>query len=113
MRLPEHVQVQWIGQDSDVSKLECLMKEKYIGIDAEWRPQLTPYDKTKPSLFQISGEKNAFLIDLVSLEKSRKLDDQLTEIFMNQNSIIVGFGFKSDLDQFQKKLPHLKFMHNI
>jgi hypothetical protein len=44
-----------------------LLNEKFIGVDSEWRPELTQFHKTKPSLLQISGEKNAFLIDLISL----------------------------------------------
>lgn len=70
MHLPDEVSLDWIGNDKDVEKLEVLMNDELIGVDSEWRPQLTQYHKTAPSLFQISGAKNAFLIDFVSLKKS-------------------------------------------
>ena len=67
LALPDHVSVTWIGTEEDCKKLEVLLEDAFIGVDSEWRPQLTQIHKTKPSLFQISGAKDAFLIDLVSL----------------------------------------------
>ena len=90
-----------------------MLKDEFIGVDSEWRPQLTQYHKTAPSLFQISGAKNAFLLDLVSLKKSKVLDEMLTEIFSNPESTIIGFGFSSDIDQFARKLPHLNFIKYV
>lgn len=49
--LPRDVSVEWIGTEADVPKLEVLLKDEFIGVDSEWRPQLTQYHKTKPSLF--------------------------------------------------------------
>lgn len=34
----------------------------------------------------------------------------LCKIFSNPNSIIIGFGFSSDVEQFAKKHPHLNFI---
>jgi len=113
IHLPDFVNVEWIGTENDVSKLSQLLQEEFIGVDSEWRPQLTQLHKTKPSLFQISGSKTAFLIDLVSLQKSKVLDDMLTSIFSNPNSIIIGFGFSSDIEQFAKKLPNLNFIKYV
>lgn len=67
LQLPDQVKVHWIGTEEDVPKLAILLDDEFIGVDSEWRPQLTQLHKTKPSLFQISGAKDAFLIDLVSL----------------------------------------------
>jgi hypothetical protein len=96
-----------------VPKLEVLLKEPLIGVDSEWRPPLTQFHKTKPSLFQISGEKDAFLIDLVSLQRSQALDEMMCKVFSNPESVIIGFGFKTDIEQFAKKLPHIKFIKFI
>lgn len=49
--LPDFVKVHFIATDNDVSKLEILLNEPFIGVDSEWRPQLTQLHKTKPSLF--------------------------------------------------------------
>jgi hypothetical protein len=113
MQLPEDVTCDWITDEKDVERLSILMSEEFIGVDSEWRPQLTQFHKTAPSLLQISGEKNGFLIDLVSLKKSQILDDMLSKIFANPNSTIIGFGFSSDIDQFARKLPHLGFIKFI
>lgn len=37
----------------------------------------------------------------------------LSEIFQNSNSIIIGFGFNSDIEQFAVKHPHFKFIKYI
>lgn len=108
IELPKQVRVEWIGSEEDVSKLKVLYNQMYIGIDSEWKPtQFSGESHSKPSLLQVSGETEAFLIDLVALEKSKVLDEMLSGIFSNRNSIVIGFGFKSDLEQFQKRLPHL------
>lgn len=104
IELPKHVSVEFISTIEDIPKLNALLTEPYIGVDSEWRPSLTKFHKTCPSLFQISGEKCAFLIDLVSLKESKPLDDKLTEIFTNDKSCIVGFAFNSDIDMFARRL---------
>ena len=113
LQMPAHVKLEWIGTDEDVPKLEALLEEPLIGVDSEWRPELTQYHRTRPSLFQISGEKTAFLIDLVSLQRSKPLDEMLTRVFTNKDSIIIGFGFSSDVEQFARKHPHFMFMRYI
>ena len=51
MQLPDDVSLDWIGTEEDVEKLEVLLNDEFIGVDSEWRPQLTQYHKTAPSLF--------------------------------------------------------------
>jgi len=53
------------------------------------------------------------LIDLVSLQKSKVLDETLTKIFSNPTSTIIGFGFSSDIEQFARKLPNLNFIKYV
>lgn len=113
MELPKDVTCDWIETENDVQRLSILLNEEFIGVDSEWRPQLTQFHKTAPSLLQISGEKDGFLIDLVSLKKSQVLDDMLSKIFSNPTSTIIGFGFSSDIDQFARKLPNLGFIKYI
>ncbi len=36
--LPKDVRVEWISKESDIKKLEALLSEPYIGVDAEWKP---------------------------------------------------------------------------
>lgn len=75
--LPEHVKLEWISTLEDIPKLAQLFEEPFIGVDSEWRPSLAKFHKTAPALFQISGSKVAFLIDMVSLKESAELDQML------------------------------------
>lgn len=111
--LPEDVDVEWISRVNQLERLNVLLKEPYIGVDAEWRPSLTRFHDTKPALFQISGEKIVFLIDLISLGDSSDLDKKLQQIFCNEKSVIVGFSFNSDIDMFARKFPKMQFYRYI
>ena len=41
IKLPETVKVEWIGEEDDVPKLKELLEEPLIGMDSEWRPELS------------------------------------------------------------------------
>jgi len=56
---------------------------------------------------QMSGKNDAFLIDLIALKDSKKLDNLLCDIFSHKDSTIVGFGFENDLDQLVHNLPKM------
>ena len=111
--LPDHVKVQMISTVADIPKLNELLKEPFVGVDSEWRPSLTKFHKTAPALFQISGASTSFLIDFYNLKENLELDAKLSEIFNNESSIIVGFSFNSDIDQFTRKFTKLKFYRFI
>ena len=113
LRLPEHVGVEMISTLQDIDKLDNLFSEKYIGVDSEWRPQLTKFHKTYPALFQISGSKVAYLIDFVSLRGSVELDQKLSQLFADKKVVIVGFAFNSDIEMFSRKFPKLNFYRYI
>jgi len=70
---------------------------------------MTKFDIMRPALLQLSDERNAYLIDLVSLANSQVLDQVLTELFTNEKTICIGFSFKSDMDVFAKHLPKMNF----
>jgi hypothetical protein len=38
--LPEHVEVQMIEKEEEIEHLKVLIGKKFIGVDAEWRPQV-------------------------------------------------------------------------
>ena len=80
-----------------------------VGMDSEWRPTMTKFDNMRPALLQLSDEHTAYLIDLVALSGNQFLDDVLTQIFTNQNTLCIGFSFKSDLDVFARHFPTMKF----
>lgn len=111
--LPPNVQVHWISTDEDCHKLKAMLDDEFIGVDSEWRPCLSTFHSTKPSLLQLSGGRECFLVDLISLCESKALNDALTLVFTNPKSTIVGFGFSSDLSMFTKNLPVLTFIKLI
>lgn len=81
MHLPEGITVTMVSNEDEVDQLRALKEEKFIGVDSEWRPALVKFNKSVPALFQISGRKNAFLVDLITLANNPKLDRVLTEVF--------------------------------
>lgn len=113
MNLPEEVKVEWVSTEEDISKMDQLLDEPYIGVDSEWRPSVVKFQKTNPALFQIGGAKVIFLIDFVALKNSKLLDEKLTQIFSNDFVTIVGFSFNSDTQMLSRKFPHLSFYRFI
>ncbi len=69
---------------------------------------MNKFIRTGTSILQLANEANACIVDLVALKASKKADAALAEIFRNQ-STIVGFGFQSDLFEFNRSLPDLSF----
>jgi hypothetical protein len=74
IRLPESVKVEMIATIADIPKLDGLLSERFIGVDSEWRPSMAKFHNTKPSLFQISGAKVAYLVDFYNLGDNEELD---------------------------------------
>ena len=60
--LPKGLQVRFIGNEEDVVHLRQLIGKPYVGMDSEWRPQMTKFDVMRPAILQLS--------DLVSLSNS-------------------------------------------
>jgi hypothetical protein len=58
--------------------MDILLNEPFIGVDAEWKPAFGRFQKTKVSIFQISGRSTVFLIDFMSLKEAPELDRKLT-----------------------------------
>ena len=70
---------------------------------------MTKFDNMRPALLQLADETDGYLIDLVALASNPVLDEVLTAIFTNPDSLCIGFSFKSDLDVFARHFPSMKF----
>jgi hypothetical protein len=46
LRLPVSLEVQFIGTPEDIPKLKTLKGQKFIGVDSEWRPQITRWTES-------------------------------------------------------------------
>ena len=49
--LPKDVSVEIISDISHLKKLDALLTEPFIGVDAEWKPSFGRFQKSKVSLF--------------------------------------------------------------
>lgn len=104
----------FVAMDKEVSEMEVLVGQDYIGVDSEWRPKLTRWHKTHGiAILQIAGENEVFIVDMIALRQSKALDQMLTRIFSNEHSVIIGCGFTADLKEFKNELGHMKFYLNI
>jgi hypothetical protein len=71
LKFPEGVEVKFIGEEADVPLLEALLNDgPWIGIDTEWKPNLCKYHDSPVATLQVSGEKHAFVIDMLKLASS-------------------------------------------
>ena len=70
---------------------------------------MTKFHVMRPATLQIADEQHAFIIDLIALKNSFKLDSVLTKIFLHPQSTCVGFAFKGDLKILFNGMPKLKF----
>jgi hypothetical protein len=85
LRLPVSIKMEFIDSEDSISMLEDLKGQKYIGVDAEWRPQIHKWQTNKgPATLQIAGKDEAFIIDILKLSKSKKLDNMLSSIFSHK-----------------------------
>jgi hypothetical protein len=48
VKIPEGaVEVKWIDREDQIHLLDALREDEFVGVDSEWRPQLTKFDLTK------------------------------------------------------------------
>lgn len=102
VKIPEGdaVEVKWVDREDQIHLLDALRDDEFVGVDSEWRPQLSKFDLTKQSILQIGGERTIFIIDMMVLGSSEILDHKLTKLFMSLSTTIVGFNFAADLSAF-------------
>lgn len=72
------------------------------GVDAEWRPALYKYDKSKLSIIQVAIGDMIYIFDMLALPYSLYLDDLLSSLFKNPNIIKSGAGLRMDLTNIRK-----------
>ena len=108
-----HVQVHFITTEDDCERLRDLISKPVIGLDAEWRPNMTKFIKTRPSLLQISDASNVYIVDLLSLSSSPKLNDILGQVFQDETSLKVGLALRADLTRVQNFDPDSSFAERM
>ena len=91
------------AKNSGKAPLWILESQKIIGIDCEWRPSITKYHQAGVALIQIACKDYVFLIDIIALKDSERLDEILTNIFIS-DIIIVGMDFKNDMKEISRRV---------
>ena len=77
--------------------MRSLTGKQVIGLDCEWRPNLTKFIKTDTAILQISDERTCYLIDLIALKGSEKLNQVLKAVFLDDSILKVGLALRADL----------------
>ena len=93
MKLPTNVTVEFIRDKKDLTLLESLIGKDTIGVASEWKMSFSQSQRIRLSLLQICDEETVFLIDLIALGDSPALDQILTQIVSNENTVSIGFSF--------------------
>ena len=95
--------------------MQVLVGQKYIGVDAEWRPDRPSWGimASGPAIIQIGGITETFIVDITNLKHSRKADLMLTSIFSCPETIICGFAFHGDISMFNQYCKKMRFLDNI
>jgi hypothetical protein len=103
MYLPSTVNVKIIDSEEDIqSMVDSLNGSEFIGMDAEWLANTHKHAVIEPATFQLSSKENAFIIDLLALNKSTILRDGLQKVFSGENTTCLGFSFDNDMQVFRK-----------
>lgn len=87
---------------------EKLMSSSVVGMDMEWKPVFTKFDKSRAALLQIANEEEVFLIDMIALHDKPELDATLSSVFKNKGITKLGFSFSSDMSMVLKSYPELE-----
>jgi hypothetical protein len=114
LRLPEEVEVSFICEESDLTKLNSLLDSPLVGVASAKKIQAKSEIKYKdngPALLQLSSQKEVFLIDLHSLANNKELDKILSQIFTS--CVIIGFAFQSHLKYSESFMPFMSFYKSI
>ena len=101
MSLPSEVIVKFIGCEGEVDALLELAESPVIGLDCEWRPNLTKFIKTDTAIMQISNASTVFVIVLIALKNSERLADVLKRVFLDEAVLKVGLALRGDLTRIQ------------
>lgn len=110
MRLPKKFKVNFVDSEENIWLLEDLYGSSFIGMDAEWKPTSKA---CRPAILQLSNEQQAFIVDFMSLANSALLDQTLINIFLQHETVCIGFSFREDLRNFAKHFPAMNFFRKF
>ena len=70
------------------------LRNKFVlGVDCEWRPPITKYDKKGVSIMQVGDKEDILLTDMMSMSSNQILISILKQVIEDQNILIPKNGF--------------------
>ncbi len=88
--------------ESAQKAVECLKKERVIGIDTETRPSFRRGHVNKVALLQLATQKLCFLFRLNKMG----LPDCLKELLEDRKQLKVGLSLRDDLHALHERMSH-------
>lgn len=111
-RLPIPMEkVYWFNKKAQFLKSLPLFGQDipYVGYDSEWRPAFTNVMRNnKLALIQLATDKEAFIIDVLSLLDVLKEAEWLKffeTTFCNPNMLVIGYALREDIHMMKKTFP--------
>ena len=62
----------------------------------EWKTEFFDSVQLTPAILQLFSHDEGYIIDLISLKNSERLNDVLKVLFTNNDLLFLGFDFQSD-----------------
>ncbi|TMW62645.1 hypothetical protein Poli38472_005263 [Pythium oligandrum] len=101
-------------EDSVALAYEILTSDEVhrIGIDAEWRPDMRGYSKSKCSVLQIACDSSIFLFDLLAVSIT-DLEELFVHLFASSSIVKLGFALDGDIKRLQWSFPDTKCFDKV
>ena len=104
--------IKFIDSEDNLHFLELLEQGSAIGIDSEWKPSITKFDKnTGVAIMQLSNENYACVVDMKSLQNNPKFLSKLGEVLSKKK--LIGFDFENDLKMLNDNFKKVYYENNI
>ena len=104
LKLPKNIVIKLVTEEDkgSINFLDNFKNALYIGIDSEWKPSLSVFEKKEHSsdIIQIACEKYVAILDTKSFVNNEDMMKKFTEIF--KNKFFIGFSFSSDIREMDK-----------
>ena len=104
MKLPKDIVIKLVTEEDkeSINFLDNFKDAIYIGIDSEWKPSLSVFEKKEHSsdIIQIACEKYVAILDTKSFVNNADMMNKFTETF--KDKIFIGFSFSSDIREMDK-----------
>lgn len=104
INLPSKIDIKLVTEEEkeSINFLDNFKNATLIGIDSEWKPALSVFEKKEHSsdIIQIACEKYVAILDTKSFINNAEMMTKFTDIFKDKT--FIGFSFGSDIREMDK-----------